>query len=128
MEDFDQDEIDAFVLIYRLFAQKNDSISLARIAAIYKADWMPSEAKEYFDSARRSVNDCLGSAATIMLGEHCVRGRDIIDVIIYGGMAHTNTKKAEIFEEWMRSGIKGFIWAEFFAHAKHLLEILRSRA
>ena len=25
----------------------------------------------------------------------------------------------------MRSGIKGFIWAEFFAHAKHLLEILR---
>ena len=40
----------------------------------------------------------------------------------------TNTKKAEIFEEWMRSGIKGFIWAEFFAHAKHLLEILRSRA
>jgi len=128
MEDFDQDEIDAFVLTYSLFAQKNDSISLARIAAIYKADWMPSEAKEYFDSARRSVNDCLGSAATIMLGEHYVRVRDIIDVIIYGGMAHTNTKKAEIFEEWMRSGIKGFIWAEFFAHVKHLLEILRSRA
>lgn len=127
VEDFDQDEIDAFVLTYRLFTQKNDSISLARIAAIYSADWMPSEAKECFDSARQSVNDYLGSAATIMFGEHHVRVGDIIDVIIYGGMAHTNTKKTEIFEEWMRSGIKGFIWAEFFAHAKHLLEILKGK-
>jgi hypothetical protein len=124
LEDFDQDEIDAFVLTLRLFTQKNDSISLVSLARIYDAAWMPAEARERFVEAQTEVNAYLESQATVMLEDGPVTVGYIVDVVIYGGMAHTNSKKAELFENWIHSGISGFIWAEFYAHAKKMLAFL----
>jgi hypothetical protein len=126
LEDLNQDEIDAFVLTFRLFTQDNDRISLHRLSKIYASDWMAGgNARECFEDARKDFNDYLDSAATIMFGPSPISIRSIADIVIYGGLAHTNAEKSEIFENWKQSGIMGFIWAEFFAYARHAVEILR---
>ena len=51
--------------------------------------------------------------------------RTIVDIVVYGGMAHTKPAKTAVFEAWVNSGIMGFIWAEFFAHARVMLNYLR---
>ena len=53
---FDQDEIDAFVLTYRMLTQNNDRLSLARVSKVYEKDWMPSEASVRFREAREHLN------------------------------------------------------------------------
>jgi hypothetical protein len=126
LEDFNQDEIDAFVLTFRLFTQDNDRISLHRLSKIYASDWMAGgNARECFEDARKDFNDYLDSAATIMFGNNAISIRSIADIVIYGGLAHTNAEKSEIFESWAQSGMMGFIWAEFFAYARHAVEILQ---
>jgi len=126
LEDFNQDEIDAFVLTFRLFTQDNDRISLHRLSKIYASDWMTgSNARECFEDARKDFNDYLDGAATVMFGDDHISIRQIADIVIYGGLAHTNAQKSDIFENWKQSGIMGFIWAEFFAYARHAIEILR---
>ncbi|HEU0147369.1 MAG TPA: hypothetical protein VFR21_10890 [Bradyrhizobium sp.] len=124
LEDFNQDEIDAFVLTYRIFTQNNDAISIASLAKIYGSRWVPVEARDRFEEARREVSARLDSPATVMFGETRISIGTIRDVVIYGGMAHTNAKKTAVFESWNNSGLMGFIWAEFFAHARMMLKYL----
>jgi hypothetical protein len=126
VEDFDQDEIDAFVLTFRLFTQNNDRISLRNLSAIYASDWLQGgNVRECFEDARKSLNQYLDSAATVLFGEDAVSVRSIVDIIIYGGLAHTNAEKSKIFESWKNSGAMGFIWADLFAYARHAVEILQ---
>jgi hypothetical protein len=126
LEEFDQDEVDAFVLTFRMFTQDNDRISLRRLSEIYASPWMSGgNAQECFEDARSTLNDRLDSAATLMFGNDQISVRQICDIVIYGGLAHTNEEKSTIFENWKQSGIMGFIWAEFFAYARHAVETLQ---
>jgi len=124
LEDFDQDELDAFVLSYRLFTQDNDPLSIGSLSKIYASAWMPAEARQNFDEARRRLNEYLDSKATVEFGDIKISIRDLVDIIVYGGLAHSNPRKAEIFESWEKSGVMGFIWAEFFAYMRELMEVL----
>jgi hypothetical protein len=51
--------------------------------------------------------------------------RELADIIIYGGLAHSNERKTTIFESWIGSGMAGFFWAEFFAYAREMLRHFR---
>ncbi|WP_036015876.1 hypothetical protein [Bradyrhizobium yuanmingense] len=124
--EFNQDEIDAFVLTFRLFTQDNDRISLRRLSRIYASDWLQGgNAQECFEGARKQLNDHLDSAATVMFGDTAVSIRFIADVVIYGGLAHTNEEKSKIFQSWSQSGVMGLIWAEFFAYAREAVDTLK---
>jgi ribosomal protein L30 len=124
LEDFDQDELDAFVLSYRLFTQDNDPLSIGSLSRIYGSAWMPAEARQNFEEARKRLNEYLASKATVEFGDIKISIRDLVDIIVYGGLAHSNPRKAEIFESWEKSGVMGFIWAEFFAYMRELMEVL----
>jgi hypothetical protein len=50
---------------------------------------------------------------------------DLIDTVVYGGLAHANPEKAAIFESWEQSGIMGLIWAEFFAYLRGFMDTLK---
>jgi hypothetical protein len=96
--DFDEEEITAFVLTYRILTQNNDRLSIARIGKIYESDWMPKEAASNFREARAYLNDFLDSAATMEFGPHRIAIRDVVDVVLYGGLAHSNEEKAKVFK------------------------------
>jgi len=124
--EFDQDEIDAFVLTFRLFTQDNDRISLRSLSRIYASEWLQGgNAQECFEDARKQLNHHLDSAATVVIGSTAVTIRFIADVVIYGGLAHTNEEKSKIFRSWSESGIMGLIWAEFFAYAREGVDTLK---
>lgn len=65
LKEFDQDEIDAFVLTFRMFTQDNDRISLRKLSKSYASPWLRGgNAQECFEDARNGLNDRLNSAAT----------------------------------------------------------------
>jgi ribosomal protein L30 len=124
LEDFDQDELDAFVLSYRVFTQDNDPLSIRALSRIYEGAWMPEEARQNFEEARSRLNEYFDSTATVEFGDTKISVRDLVDIIVYGGLAHSNPRKAEIFESWQKSGVMGLIWAEFFACMREFMEVL----
>jgi hypothetical protein len=114
--DFDEDEIDAFVLTYRMLTQNNDRLSVASIAKIYEKDWMPIEAASNFREAREHLNKYLDSAAAMEFGSQQMAIREIVDIVIYGGLAHSNHQKAKVFDAWRANhAISGLMWVEFMA-------------
>jgi hypothetical protein len=125
LEDFSQDEIDAFVLSYRLFTQDNDQLSIRSLARIYENSWMPEEARNNFREAREHLNAHLDGLALIDFGDGPMRLRTLVDIVIYGGLAHAHPRKSKIFESWSRSGVMGFVWGEFHGYARFAVRMLR---
>jgi ribosomal protein L30 len=125
LEDFDQDEIAAFVLDYRQYTQNNDAISIASLARIYGRAWMQSGARKNFEEIRARFNQKLDASSSLIFGDYHMSVRELIEIVVYGGLAHSNPKKAEIFERWEKSGIMGMVWAEFFAAMRGLMQTLK---
>lgn len=125
IEDFSQDEIDAFVLSYRVFTQDNDRLSISSIGKIYSRDWMPLNARECFEDARSQLNEHLDTAVTVKFPSGQMTVRTLVDIIIYGGLAHSNPRKARIFDSWEQSGFMGFMWADFMAYAREAIDTLK---
>jgi len=122
----DADQIDAFVLTYRMFTQRNDRISIASVAKIYAQAWMPSEARERFNDARQQVNEYLNSNTTLIDGQHAISRCELVDVFLYGGLAHSDTAKERTFRAWtVDGGVAGFFWAEFIVTLKDMLGYMR---
>ena len=119
--DYNEDEIDVVVLTYRVLTQNNDRISLASLSKIYNSDWFPEEGTQRFNEAREKVNEYLDSPATIYFDEGWITIRSLMEIIIYGGLAHTNLKKERIFNSWVSSGASGFFKVEFIAALKCML-------
>jgi hypothetical protein len=125
IEDFSQDEIDAFVLSYRVFTQYNDRLSIPSLGRIYSQEWIPPRARECFEDARSQLNAHLDNAATVEFSSGQISVRNVVDIIIYGGLAHSNEKKARIFDNWEQSGFMGFMWADFMAYAREAVDTLK---
>jgi hypothetical protein len=124
LEGFDSDEIAAFVLAYRQFTQRNDPISISSLSKIYAGEWVPKGAREGFEGVRAALNRRLEAPTVIMFEDHRLRLDTLMDVVVYGGLAHANTEKAEVFKSWEASGIMGLIWAEF-AYLRGLMQTLQ---
>jgi large subunit ribosomal protein L30 len=125
LENFDQDEIAAFVLDYRQYTQNNDPISIASLAKIYAQPWMHIGARERFEQARANLNRALDAPSTLIFGSSPMSVRELVDIVVYGGLAHSNAEKAATFESWEQSGIMGFVWAIFFAAMRDLMQTLK---
>ena len=119
--DYQEDEVDAVVLTYRILTQNNDRLSLRNLSSIYNSPWMPDEGKEFFNEARGEVNEFLDSSCTIAIGNKIMSKRDLMDIVIYGGLAHSNTKKESIFNSWINSNFSGFIQTEFMASLNYMI-------
>lgn len=78
-----------------------------------------------FEDARNQLNDYLDNPATVTFPDGYMLLRTLVDIIIYGGLAHSNKQKAKIFESWENSGFMGFMWADFMAYAKEAVETLK---
>jgi len=121
VKNYNEDEIDAVVLTYRMLTQNNDRISLNSIAKIYNSVWFPEEGTKLFNDARTKVNEYLDSIATVCFEKGKITKRSIMDIIIYGGLAHSNIEKERIFNSWINSGASGVFQVEFITALKFML-------
>jgi len=97
------ESIDAFVLTFRFFIQNNEKISLGNVADIY--DNLPSqlqEEKNLFLENRQEINSYLDSISMFNFNNKRFTKREILDVFIYGGLAHANEDQKKIFDTWMK--------------------------
>ena len=95
--------IDAFALTFRFFIQDNERSSFRNIAAVYDAATIAQELKGRFKSGRDYVKKFLDSPNCLGISHNDVRptNREVMDVFMYGGLAHANPEKYKRFKEWM---------------------------
>ncbi|RCU49172.1 hypothetical protein DU002_12520 [Corallincola holothuriorum] len=119
--DYNEDEIDAVVLTYRMLTQNNDRVCLRQLSKIYNAPWFPEGGTKQFNDAREEVNRYLDSAATVGIEDKYFSIRSIMDVIIYGGLAHSKLDKERVYNSWVNSGFMGLFQIEFVAALKFMI-------
>ena len=95
------DEVDAFVLTLRLFIQDNEPISIRRVTALYEEIPELSELLSRVQGIRDKLNRYLDAPSAIVWQREPVTRRRILDVFLYGGLAHTHQGKTEEFARWM---------------------------
>ena len=94
------EEIEAFVLTLRFFLQNNEPISIANVAALYENLDVAADLKASVSETRAKLNEFLdGGAVTFWHVEKLTRRR-IMDVFLYGGLAHAQRQKKDIFDQW----------------------------
>lgn len=99
----DQDEIEAFILTLRFFVQDNETSSFRNLADAYEILPISQEAKQEFSNARDALNSYLDSSLPfkVTLYGKTYTNREILEVFVYGGFAHANPEKKELFDKWM---------------------------
>lgn len=101
----DDDAIRSFVLTIRLFQQDRDGISVKALAEIYDGESVPTELSKQFREARKALNDRLDSDTMFVFNEERITRRGLLDVFLYGGLAHVDAEKREVYEHWQAFGM-----------------------
>jgi len=97
--------MDAFVLTLRFFIQDNEKSSLRNLAEIYEKLPILDQKKDRFRRFRKLLNNFLDDKSFYSTrGINCTN-RQIMDIFIYGGLAHANKEKKEIYDEWMSDSV-----------------------
>jgi len=93
----DADATEAVVLTLRMFLQDEpDLISLRKIAQLYDEIALPQYLREAFDNIRSAFNNYLDEVC-IHLDAQPLTRRNLLDVFLYGELAHIDADKAATF-------------------------------
>ena len=122
----DQDAIDAFVLTFRYFIQDNEECSFGNLAKTYSKPFIPLEMRKEYSEARKRLNEYLDFPASLKFGDEPLSRRRVLDIFVYGGLAHVNPNKKEVFDKWIENPIvRGFFEAEFASILFNALRIIQ---
>lgn len=112
------DELDAFCLNLRLFVQGTDGFSIRQIAERSR-QWSDRFAmeKESINEAVAELNKALDSPSLVSIfDDRPTRNRDVFEVIFYGGLAHANPSKRELYVQLVTSGLFSFFVFSAFSN------------
>jgi hypothetical protein len=122
LEQFDQDEIDAFMLTYRMLTQDNDRYSVRNLAKLYEQPWVDEEVRRRLAEARDEIRVLMESDSKVDFGQGWLQTREIVDVVTYGELAHSNSEKEQLFKEWTSNPSQAaMIWVEYMGTLRILM-------
>lgn len=125
VEDFDQDAIEAFILTYRLITQDNDRLSIRNLAKLYSASWVPDEGREHLSKLRLAIQGILSSSISTDFGDGPVTCGELVDVVVYGELAHSSETKAKQFASWTSNPtMAAAVWIEFMGYLRQVMPYL----
>lgn len=126
----DEDSVDAFVLNLRLLVQDQDGFSIRCLAeAVYEEGSVPSDLHQRFDSARNKWQRHKSQICLLKhpLGEGNFSNGELFDVLMYGGLAHANAEKVELFTMLTKSGaISAFVFSGFLKSLRTFLQVVNA--
>jgi len=96
----DRENIEAFILTYRMLTQNNDRYSLARLADKYQ--FVHHFFRDAFAYIRDQNSLFLATGSSLQPKRVAITNREILDTVIYGELAHSNKQKAATFERRTR--------------------------
>jgi hypothetical protein len=121
----DVKEQDAFLLTFRMFIQKNESISFLNIHGLLRDKELSNEMQEGIKLVRQAYLNYLDSHSdyTVKLFDgHPTRGQ-MLETVLYGGLAHGNDAETiQRFKVWSRDGIRANLLMQEFTSI--LIQIL----
>jgi hypothetical protein len=125
----DVKEQDAFLFTFRMFIQQNESISFPNIHGLLRDNDLSDELREGIKSVRQIYFNYLNSHSdyTVNLFEgHPTRGQ-MLDTVLYGGLAHGNdAETVQRFKHWSRDDIRAnLLMQEFIAMLLQILEFIK---
>lgn len=119
-----QEKIDAFVLTFRFFIQKNEPISFFSMAEAFELDFVSDDLKKEFFDAKNHLNSYLDANTMFKIGEHITR-RELLYVFIYGELSHSDKEKREKYSDWMSNEfLAAFMKNEFTSILFEVLNVI----
>jgi len=100
-----EEAVDAFVLTVRFFLQNNESISISRLVGLLESLPLESDLRARVTEMRTAFNAALDRPCGIQVDSVHPSNRDVLEIFIYGGLAHANQRKRAEFEGWSRQPI-----------------------
>ena len=120
----DQENVEAFVLTFRYFIQDNETISLRNIEDVFHSPFAEPEEKDGYDEARLFLNNFLDGNTMFNLDGPVTR-RYLMDIFIYGGLAHAKRQKKKQYDSWMRIPVLAqFMENEFIVILSETLNVI----
>jgi hypothetical protein len=104
----DDESQDAFVLTFRFFIQNNERTSLSNMAKCSNDPDVSETWKHEIARVRADVNSYLDTHPPMLLkinNGSAPTVREIVDVFVYGGLAHATPGKKERFDSWHREPV-----------------------
>lgn len=121
---FDRDNIEAFVLTYRMLTQRNDRYSIVQLAGGY--GHVHPVFRNTFSHLRQQYVEFLSADSLLHPSGVALSHRDILDNVIYGELAHSNKQKAIAFRNLTRwSAHEKSLWFAFDHALRFSVEILQ---
>ena len=110
---------------YRFFTQSRDRSSFWQLSKVYEKLPVSHKLKLEFCDARQLLNKLLDQKISITIKNETPSRRELIDVFLYGCLAHAESPKKEIFDEWSKNSIAyAFMEAEFCDTLQRVLRII----
>jgi hypothetical protein len=126
IESFDREEIEAFVLTYRILTQQNDRYSVRGLADVYSSSWVNEDGRRAFEEARAGINAILESYTKMDFGDGAVRVNHLVHVLVYGALAHSNPSKERQYKAWTENPTTAAAaWIEFMGALLAVMRIFR---
>lgn len=97
-----EDDVDAFVLNFRLLIQDGDGFSIRSLAeSVYVRDDVPDSLRNDFFAVRKRWLQFLETVSVIKHGyeNRNYSNGELLDILIYGGIAHSNPAKVDHFRD-----------------------------
>ena len=122
----DVNAIDAFVLTFRFVIQNNERCSFGNLGDAYSKLSVSKEIKEQYTEARQKLNEYLDSKISFVLNKEHLSRRKVLDIFVYGGLAHANPEKKKIYDKWVGNPIVCNLFVfEFVSILFQVLRIIR---
>jgi hypothetical protein len=127
----DDEAVRAFALTFRMFFRDRDGISFREMAEIYDAPCIPAALRDDYRWARQAVNEFLDGATMCEINGERITRRRLVDVFLYGGLAHLNPDKRDDYDVWRTHPVTfalmqnevAITLAEFFNHVRFVREV-----
>ncbi|MEW6092356.1 MAG: hypothetical protein AB1531_00170 [Chloroflexota bacterium] len=116
----DEEKGDASLFTFRLFLQHNENYSFAQIKHLLTDTSLSQEFRSKMENARHAFFEITNQHPLDIqknffeVGEHPTWG-EILNVVIYGAMAHTNDKtKRQKYQCWTKDEIRKYVLLQHF--------------
>lgn len=97
----DEESRNSFILSYKFFIQKRESISVRSLAKLYEESNFPEKLKAEFKKEREELNNFLDTPSMMVVNNKKFTYREIQDIFINGEYAHFDEKKRPVYESLM---------------------------
>jgi hypothetical protein len=125
-----EDAVDAFVLNVRLLVQDQDGFSIRRLADdVYAESSVPANLRGRFAGQRERWREHIEQPSMF---KHFTEDRnftngELFDILMYGGLAHANRDKVDLFCALTKQGAySSFICGSFLSTLRVFLGVVRA--